>query len=924
LVENVKFQMDSSLLELLNKCQQYNVSSSSPETHFTFFSPTKGWTIPNDMICDFWYTYCSKVYNDIDGPYYIGEKVETKMDPAVPLTALLSFKFEKQGLDIYNVLGDDFKTRLISSFQSVIEEMLNCESKDDREFICCYYENQTPTITENYVTLKIRLQFPLCPVQVSIQRDHLQPRIATKLRVDNVVGFMSAQSINGWNEIIDMSFKEAIPLYGSRKESTENALILNEIYPKLSFNDDNHFETIDLNQLYEYISNHRDILNDNVPIDAIEDWIAENDNEVGFILPMFLSMWFPKGQVSLKRSGNATGQITSMSKKTVSLNPIEDLCQKLLNLLSSDRFKKRNYWLDIGRGLLNCFKNQDLALELWKGWSLRHGGPNESECEHNWNLFRDERLSIKTIAWYAKEDNKHDYELLMKSFCDNLKEKSLSLGHTDIAEALYYQVMWLNVVFDSKEWYRFENHRWIKCEGGIIIRNMITKDFIKVFVDWRKEITMKQSEDYDDNNDNDSDDGPSGKKSKTEEKLEKIGKIISKLKDVRFRGNIMKALEEVIHVENFRKLIDTNPGIIGVANGVIEISEGEALFRPGKPEDFITMCTSTRYNTQMTYEHPIVQKLEKWMNQMFTDKELNRHFKKDCASFLYGKNAEKIFRIYSGSGDNSKSMLMKLLQLCLGSYCCDLPITMITGQRTQSDAPSPALAQTKGTHIGFLSEPDGNSDKINAGTVKAMTGGDRFFARSLNDNGGSIEATFKMILTCNRIPAMVGDKALHNRVRVIPFMSSWVDNPPATEEEQYKQGKFKKDSMFEKSLAEMAPAMLWMMVQFYPVYYSEGLSSDPEIVKEMTSKYWSEVDTYDNFISEKLLRVFNDEEKKILDETRYITATEMYTAFKTYFASSFGKNNMPSAPIVRSELTNRLGPMKGNRWIGLVVNEEEE
>jgi len=916
--------MDPKLIEVLNKCHQQNVSSSAPETHFTFFGPTKGWTIPNNTLCDFWYEYCCAVNSDIGGAYYLGEKVNVALNPAVPLTAMLTFRFEKEGIDISNLFGDDFKIGMILCFQTVIEEMLKCESKDDREFICCYYENETPTITDKHVILKIRLQFPLCPVEVVIQRDHLKPKIVSKLRADNVMRLLMSQPVDGWENIIDMSFKEPIPMYGSRKDQNESTMILNDIFSKINIEDEQYVcEPLQVDDLYIHMSTHRDVLNDSVVMDAIEDWVAENDNDPSFVLPMLMSMWFPKGQISLKRGASPMGKVPMMSKKTVTLDPMEDLCNRLLNLLSPNRFRKRNYWLDIGRALLSCFKNQEIGLETWKGWTTRHGGPSERECEEMWYQFRDERLTLNTIGWYALEDNEHDYRLVMKRFCDRMREKSLSLGHTDIAEALYYEVMWLDVAFDGKDWYRFENHRWIKCEGGIMIRKMMTTKFIPIYEKWRTSVSKEQENIEFGGGDDDEEEQNNAKKNKGEEKIDKIGKIIMKLKDVRFRSNIMKALEDVTLVENFRKMIDNNPCMIGVANGVIEISEGEALFRSGKPEDYITMTTSTRYNPELTYNHPSVQKLEKWLNQMFTDKELNRHFKKDCASFLYGKNAEKIFRIYSGAGDNSKSMLMKLLQLCLGSYCCDLPITMLTGQRTQADAPSPSLAQTKSTRIAFLSEPSAQ-DVINPGVLKAFSSGDRYYARALNDNGGSIEATFKMILTCNRIPSIIGDKAIHNRLRVIPFMSSWVDNPPAKEEEQYEQRLFKKDPMFEKCIPELAPAMLWMMVNWYPIYNNEGLAQDPAIVKEMTAKYWSETDAYDNFIAEKITKVYKDNDKKIPDESRYITGTEMYSAFKQYFVSAFGKGNIPTAPLARSEFVSRLGPLKSNRWIGLLINEEEE
>ena len=71
------------------------------------------------------------------------------------------------------------------------------------------------------------------------------------------------------------------------------------------------------------------------------------------------------------------------------------------------------------------------------------------------------------------------------------------------------------------------------------------------------------------------------------------------------------------------------------------------------------MCAGVPFHTYFHWGHPLVIETKKWLTQTFPYESLYNHFMKFCSSFIRGKNSDKIFAIFSGKGNNSKSMILK-------------------------------------------------------------------------------------------------------------------------------------------------------------------------------------------------------------------------------------------------------------------------
>jgi phage/plasmid-associated DNA primase len=529
-------------------------------------------------------------------------------------------------------------------------------------------------------------------------------------------------------------------------------------------------------------------------------------------------------------------------------------------------------------------------------------------CRNLYYTFANSAITVKTLAWYAREDSSERYANWHRDWCMSSMEQALSGYHTDVAIALH-RVYWLDFVYcpvGSGKWFQFRNHRWYEANQGINLRKAISKDFMKRFEATR----MILSRQIHDSNDD-------AFKTNGEITMKKITSLIGKLKNVTFKSSIMTEAREHFNNERFVSLLDVNPEITGVTNGILEVAGRNILFRHAKPEDYISMCTNIPYQANYTWQHPLVIECMRWFGQVFTDRSLLHHFLKFSASCLKGRNSDKIFPIFTGEGDNSKSMIVKLFEATFSSYCIKFDMANVTGRNANASGPTPQLARAKATKVAFMDEP-ADDVPMNKETIKRWVGGDSFFSRFLQDNGGDVQVTFKLILTCNKVPIIPNaDKAIKNRTRLFPFLSTWTKDAP--EEGIMKDGKmnFKMDPVFERRIPILAPAFLWIMTQYYPYYVDEGLA-DPAIVTETTEAYWRDNDVYAQFAADSIQEVYVEATGN-RDAGARVTLSEIYSEFKIWFRDAFPGNKVPERSVVRAELSSRWGRMHGNAWHGIRI-----
>lgn len=941
--------MEPELRDILRTTATTPVGDS--HSHVSLYGPNSRWFISSENLSNFWISYCDLIDRKNNGRDHMPPEptanicLAERAQEVMPIIANLSFRFQTDETDEYNwePYDDEFLQALCSTYQEVISEFFSLTNETQMELVVTVLESSSHWYeTHNnmqYMVMEIRLQFPYARIDTRTQNNLVRPRVIRLLRDNNIMSKIQRQPMGDWEQIISTTtLNDPVTMYGSSESQGRPKLIHTHTWPVITQ------EMVDSG-----IQPHEILLRDafvpanhsNVHLhQAVNPEIFMQGHPLEYWLPLFFSVGYWPSVLLLKPEVNERLHGQTNMRANMPNQPVNqgfgsnrnrndeheqgeiEIAENMITMINHDlRFRNESSWLDIGKALYNSDEGGENGLRCWVRNSERLinninpvpefmlvAGNIFDTCRNLYYTFASATTTVKTLAWYAREDSPQLYSNWHRDWCYESMERALSCYHTDVAICLH-RVYWLDFVFcpvgAKGKWFQFKNHRWSESNHGLELRRAISHDFMLRFAAARTDLSRQIENSRDD-----------AFIANSEITIKKISTLIGKLKTVAFKANIMTEVSEHFNNVRFVDLLDTNPELTGVTNGLLEVCGQNIIFRAAKPEDYVSMCTNIPYHN-LSFEHPLVRECMTWFTQVFPDDDLRKHFLKFSASCLKGRNSDKIFPIFTGEGDNSKSMIVKLFEAVFSSYCIKFDISNVTTRNTNSSGPTPQLARAKATRIAFMDEPE-DDVPMNKGIIKKWVGGDSFFGRMLQDNGGDIQVFFKLVLTCNKVPIIPNaDKAIKNRTRLFPYLSTWVDNPPEEESEQFRQRRFKKNPFFERRIPILAPAFLWIMTQYYPFYCREGLV-DPEIVTQTTEEYWKNNDVYAQFTADSIQEVFTDNGHR--DAASRVTLTEVYSEFKAWFKDAFPGNKVPERSVVRTELSSRWGRMQqGNAWHGISI-----
>jgi P4 family phage/plasmid primase-like protien len=240
----------------------------------------------------------------------------------------------------------------------------------------------------------------------------------------------------------------------------------------------------------------------------------------------------------------------------------------------------------------------------------------------------------------------------------------------------------------------------------------------------------------------------------------------------------MKEAKELFYDYEFLNKLDTNQYLLCFKNGVVDFKA--KIFRKGHPEDNISMCTNIDYIPLDSKKHQvIIDEINDFMDKLFPVKELCEYMWDHLASTLIGTSTNQTFNMYIGIGQNGKSVLVNLMEMVLGDYKGDVPLTLVTEKRGKVGGLTPEIVELKGIRYAVMQEPS-KGDKINEGIMKALTSGkDRLQGRApYMTQTISFVPQFKLVVTCNNLMEIKSnDHGTWRRIRTVPFLSLFTKNP---------------------------------------------------------------------------------------------------------------------------------------------------
>jgi P4 family phage/plasmid primase-like protien len=396
---------------------------------------------------------------------------------------------------------------------------------------------------------------------------------------------------------------------------------------------------------------------------------------------------------------------------------------------------------------------------------------------------------------------------------------------------------------------------------------------------------------------------------------------VAKLESFIANGVIVHNCTEVFLNREFKHKLDANPHLICFKNGVYDLDKG--IFRAGIPEDYISKSMPIDYIEYNEYDDEVIE-VHTYLEKVFPDPNVRQYFIDNASDVFLGGNSQKLVLFWTGEGDNGKSVTQSIFEKMLGELAIKFSTTLITGKKTQIGSANPELARAGcGVRWAVLEEPD-NDEQINVGTLKSLSGNDSYWARDLFEKGKDtreITPMFKLIFICNKLPEIKhSDKATWNRIRVIPFESTFVrpgEPCPDTYEEQMKQKRFPMDKFFSDKIPKIVNAFAWLLLKHhFDLKSGKAVRiEDPVKVRVATESYKKRNDIMGQFIEDIFVN----------DADGSVSLTEFYVSFKDWIRDSNPGAQLPTKNEVREGCIRKWGkPEPGNIWNGIKFATTEE
>lgn len=866
-------------------------------SHVSLFSPKANYMLRDEEMQTFW-----DLYTAFDGPKGLGE---FSNDSILPVLVDVDLKKEAtSGLQFFQDVHDPSGWRLFYSmehvsilirvYQKVLREILH--DLEESHLICLLLEKRPyycpATRGKTYMKNGFHLHFPFLFMNKVVHQNELIPRIRLelkKLRVEELPSVTNAD-----NYIDEAYVRNAWLLYGSRKEGSE-AYTVTCAFDQEARKIDDWQSTLSDYRLYDSHNKERIVVDpDNMDrfLPQILSIVVRHRDEYVYDIKNDL---VPMPTAS---SPQKTADMLKM-KKIVYPEDFEattKLVDDMMACILDERADDRNDWMQIGWILYNIFQGGQDGLDRWLDFSRRSEKFDERVCHYEWDRMFKKDLTIGSLKYIAKRDTPARYQTALAEHTFPLLDKSLKLEgtHHDLAMVLFqrYESEFVCASLRFKQWYEFKNHIWEQIDGGHSLSAKISKELV---MDYERMSTERLTQSRLRVIECEETDAREEKK-RLEDQKKMIKRQIRNLKSNPFKTNVMKEAAEIFLSEAFQKKLDSNPYLIAFNNGVYNIKEH--IFREGRPDDFISLKMSINYwADRYTEDSREVKEIFAFFEKIFPDREVREYFLDSASDVFIGGNFNKIVQIWTGEGDNGKSITQMIFEQMLGPYNVKLPTALITGKRTQSSAACPELVRAgNGVRMAMLQEPD-KKDTINIGLLKELSGNDTFFARGLYKEGQEITPMFKIILICNEPPKITySDKATWNRIKLIPFESTFTSDAPESYEEQLEQKRFPKDEQFKDKIPRMLEPLAWYLL--HRLKTKPKTKKEPMKVTMATANYKKKNDVFKQFMDEWI------EER----EGKTCNSFDMYSSFREWYRESCPNGQCPDKNEFMDYFTRLWGP----------------
>jgi P4 family phage/plasmid primase-like protien len=817
------------------------------------------------LLDEFWNSYCTAV--EEKQTFGLAEVPQL----FIPILIDIDLKFDKDSArqESGKFYTNELVETIIRAYQHVLKELIIFEEATDPElYLQCLLLEKEPYKTEDGTWKNgFHVHFPHLFVNRIYQETRIIPAVKKLLESEGTdASIIDSKAIgNTWL------------LYGSVKNEGMYPYTVSRAY-------DSGTKPIEI----------FNVLKDCVIYDKDEQTILLTDKNCLYYLPRILSI-FPNGRkcFEIKKEQTCLKEyIDYIPKKTYIKTNVSgnySLVEKLVNLLKPCRAESHDSWMTIGWMLYNVTDGSSKGLDIWVKFSLQTEDHDEDRCIYEWYRMTNRKsFTIGTLKHFAKIDDPAGYKQIISS--NNSKRENFSqLG---LAE-LFHEYCQDNFAYHNKAWYFFTDHYWEEDREGLVVRSQLIKTLKDVIQSIKKEYINSLGED----------------EQEDPRVTERYDEARAKLNTIGFVNSVIEFSKQKFNRPTFTQDLNANRYLVGFKNGVYDLQSH--VFRKGEPADMISNHMNIEYKV-FTNSDPKVIETKQFFEKILPNENVRRYFMDVMSETFIGYNHRKKSYFWTGEGDNGKSMTQMFFSKLFGSLCVKAPTTLITSKRGSSGSANAEMARLgNGVRLAFLEEPD-PSEEIHQGIFKHLTGNDDFYARDLYQSGKDVReivAMFTLITICNSLPPIRGggDKATWNRVRVIPFESTFSKNAPASIEQQNATQTFPIDTSLDQKIPQLVEALAWILLEHLKLPRVE----EPEEVMKATLEYQQSNDHIENFMKIHVCKTLQKEDS--------MSRFDLYDVYKEFCRDSCSNKRPLTFIEFVKVMCKRVGDLVGDHWHGYKI-----
>jgi P4 family phage/plasmid primase-like protien len=613
-------------------------------------------------------------------------------------------------------------------------------------------------------------------------------------------------------------------------------------------------------------------------------------------------------------------------------------------------YNQYSLWIRVGWAMRNTSDKLFLSWILFSSQSEKFSYDKISEFYEKWQTFsmeNEDGLTRRSIVYWAQSDAKERYFAVYKKTIDYYVDITLSndlvnmngkpeTTMVDLAVVLHnmFKNRFVCAHIKDNVWYEFENNRWVECDCGISLKQMISNEMYTLYVSRigssssggggggasgaggggglgkpNKQIANAANGGNGNGNGTGNGSSANSEDGKPNQFQHRVSDICLKLKNTQAKTNIMKEAQELFYDKTFLRSVDTKTHLLCCNNCVIDFKEKRA--RKGQPDDYITKCTNIDYFALDQKKHgKIMAEINDFICKLYPEEEIRNYMWEHLASCLIGVNYPQTFNIYIGCGSNGKSKLVELMSLVLGEYKAVVPISLITSKRASIGGTSSEIAQLVGIRYAVMQEPS-KGMRLEEGPMKEITSGDPVQGRALFKNMITFIPQFKLVVCTNTLlDVKANDEGTWRRIRKVDHKAVFCDNPKQGDPDSPYQ--FQVDKRLDEKFKIWAPVFLAMLVE--KAYETGGMVKDAPAVLASSESYRNSQDYINEFVRDKIRKV----------EGHYVKKTEMYESFKVWYVEHYDRN-VPRGNEIYEVFDKKYGKCTPKGWknISIIYNHDE-